>query len=343
MSAPFAHHSTELLARFPFPAVIDNTMYELWKTCPHKFFRATVQGLKPAQRDPETGTLVTARNTHLHFGGALARGLEVTRKSYLRGDGQGESIENGAEALLDFWGTEPLPAPLNRNEANKTLDTALLAHNEYFRHFALDDPLYSIPSEKHVEVSGAAPLPGCRHPTTHEPLLYAGRFDCINSRFGALWGHDDKTTGSNVESPSWQSQWTLTGQFTGYTWLAEQFGFRLSGFLIHGIQILTASLKFAECATPRTPFHVSTWLAQLQFDVQLMLRQYDAFLNSAALDGSWPEPPHPFAQRLGSACHHYNRPCGFLDDVCNQPNPEDWINRAFIIERWNPLERGVDD
>jgi hypothetical protein len=332
----------DLLARFPFPAVIDNSMYELWKTCPHKFFRAIVQGLKPAQRDPESGALRTPSNIHLHFGGALARGLEVTRKAFLNGDGQGEAIDTGAEALMHFWGQETFPDPLTRNEANKTINNCLLAHNDYFRHFSLDDPLHAIPSAEHVEVSGAAPIPSITHPTTSEPILYAGRFDAICSRYGALFGLDDKTTGSNVESAAWQSQWTLAGQFTGYTWLAETWGFRLSGFLIHGIQILTSSMKFAECATPRTPFHVSRWLAQLQFDVREMILQYNAFLAHCSTTGVFDVAPHPFGQRLGGACHHYNRPCGFLDDICNQPNPEDWIDNAFVVERWNPLQRDAD-
>ena len=94
---------------------------------------------------------------------------------------------------------------------------------------------------------------------------------------------------------------------------------------------------------PRTPFHVAQWLAQLQFNVREMMLQHQAFIECCANDGSWLLPPHPFAQRLGSACHHYNRPCGYLDDICDQPNPEDWIDNNFIVERWNPLERGVDD
>lgn len=332
-----------LIEQFPFPAVIDNTMYELWKTCPHKFFRSIVQGLKPAQRDPDTNELVTTTNIHLHFGGALARGLEVTRKSFIRGDGQGEAIGNGAEALLEFWGAAPLPAPTNRNEENKILEAALVAHTDYFAHFPLYDPLHFIPTEQHVEVSGAVPLPNIRHPLTNGPILYAGRFDAICSRLGALYGLDDKTTGSAVDSDTWRSQWTLNGQFTGYTWIAANYGFNLAGFLIHGIQILKSSVKFAEALAPRTPFHVERWLAQLVFDVQLMIRQYNAFIENCEVNGVWSTPPHPFAQRFGSACHHYNRPCGFLDNICDQPRPEDWIDRNYIVERWQPLERAVDD
>lgn len=330
-----------LLARFPFPAVIDNTMRQAWWTCPHLFFRQHVQGLRRRDRDSD-GNVIATKSIHLHFGGALARGLEVTRRAHFHGASELQAVTAGAEALIKEWGSHELPAPSNRNEANKTLASCLLAHDGYFRYFDLADPQHRLgecDGKPLVEVSGALPIPGVLHPVTGEPLLYAGRFDAICSRHNKLWGLDDKSTGSNVDSESWRSQWKLSGQFTGYAWLARAWGFSLDGFLVHGIQVLTETTRYAEAITPRPQWLIDEWVAQLREDVKTMIEQYTVFIGGG--NKKLFSLPHPFGRAYGSACHAYNRPCSYLDDLCAQPNPEDWVSSAFTVERWNPLERNV--
>lgn len=323
-----------------FPAVLDNTMREDWLRCPHFFFRKHIQGLRAAQLTGE-GTVEIPPSIHLHFGGCLARGLEVARRAYVE-DGIDEhaAVLEGASALLTAWGDDSLlPAPTTRNEENKTLANALLALDRYFVEWPLDDPAQAIGSrggKALVEFSGAVPIPGLFHPTTGEPLLYAGRFDAIVDRAGALWGLDDKTTGSNVESEGWRDQWRINGQFTGYTWIAREWGLDLTGFLVHGVQVLKGSTKFAEVITPRAKWQVEQWLAQMKADVAAMLKSW----NDLVFAG---DNPHAYSRLLGSGCVYFNKPCGFLDAICSQPNPEDWIEGNFLIERWNPLRRSVDE
>jgi hypothetical protein len=326
---------------FPFPAVLDNTMREDWLRCPHYFFRRHIQGLRATQLIDGTETLPVS--IHLHFGGCLARGLEVTRRAWVSdGLGEEQSLKAGAEALLIAWGAADMPAPTTRNEEAKSLDNCLLAHDAYFREWPLDDPMQQLgvaEGEPLVEFCGAIPIPGCFHPVSGDPLLYAGRFDGILNR-GALWGLDDKTTGSSVASPGWRSQWKLNGQFTGYTWIAQEWGYSLAGFLIHGIQILKTDIRFAEVIAPRPRWMVETWLKQLQRDVRAMADSY-SILRMQAEDEERANA-HAFTQALGHACVHFNAPCSYLEDLCGQPNPDDWLDK-FTVERWNPLRRAVDE
>lgn len=329
----------EVLSLYPFPRVIDNTLLEDWKTCPHKFFRHRVQGLVPADFG-EPGTAPKLKtNIHLHFGGCMARGLEITRREYAEGAGHGEALALGAAAIVEAWDAAgELPAPRSRSEEIKTLDNCILAHAGYFREWDLDDPLQQVMlvnDKPLVELSGARIIPGCLHPISNEPLLYAGRFDAILDRFGRAVGLDDKTTGGNVEGQSWAETWSLRGQFTGYVWLAAAWGYHIEEFVIHGIQPLKTKCNYAEALEVRPRWMVERWLAQLQADVGTMCHQYLSFIEQAV--GQVPEDPfsHPFGQRFGEACHHFNSPC-LAAPLCKEPNPEDFLDR-YLVQRWDPL------
>jgi len=331
----------ELLALYPFPRVIDNTMYEQWKTCPHKFFRQTVQGLQVAdQGEPGTAPFVKP-SIHLHFGSCMARGLEVTRREYCEGAGYSEALSLGAEAIIKAWDSAgELPSPRTRTEEAKTLDNCILAHSGYFREWDLDDPMQQtmiVDGKPLVELSGARPIPSSKHPVTGEPILYAGRFDAIVDRLGQPIGLDDKTTGGSVDSESWQQQWNLRGQFTGYIWLAEAWGYRIEQFLVHGIQVLKTKINYAEALQVRSWWAVERWLHQLQADVREMCAQYYYFLNFQQPEDHQ-QFAHPFGQRFGEACHHFNQPCAFAT-LCQEPNPEDFLDR-YVVSRWDPLARG---
>jgi hypothetical protein len=322
-------------------------MREEWLRCPHAFFRRHIQGLVklPLVGPGEDLDGASTKSVHLHFGGALARGLEIVRRSWTA-DALPEidCLQRGVDALILFWG-DAVFTPTTRNEEAKTLANAILTLERYFVEWPLDDPMQRVgvrDGEPLVEFSGAAPIPGVYHPTSGDPLIYAGRFDAMIDR-GKLWGLDDKTTGSNVNTDGWRAQWRLAGQFTGYTWLANQYGYGIDAFLIHGVQVLKTQTNFAEVIAPRPPWMVEVWLRQLQADVETMIEQYLSLLdtlNTSRIQKSGYS--HSFPQALGHACVSFNHACTFLDDLCAQPNPDDWLGR-FRVERWDPLRRAVDD
>lgn len=334
-----------ILAQYPFPQVIDNTMMDDWKTCPHKFFRAHVQGLRlgVSVGEPGEARVIFRKSILLHFGRAIARGLEVTRKEYYGGAGEMEAIARGGQAIMALWDAEPdLPEPRTKTEEVKTLDTCLLAHTLYHREWPLDDPSYqfwTVGDNPLVENSGARPIPNTSHPLTGDPLLYAGRFDGVVDR-GAPIGLDDKTTGGRVQGDAWASQWKLRGQFTGYCWLAHSWGYPIEYFLIHGIQPLKTKCNFGEALESRPRWMIERWEAQLIHDVNQMISQYKRFITDPLFDREEPFS-HPFSQRYNDACHHYNSPCAYLP-LCTEPRPEDFED-GYVVQRWDPLERRVEE
>ena len=322
-----------------FPSVIDNTMYERWKSCPHSFWRADIQGLRLAEPGAPGEEPRIRKSIHLHFGTVLAAGLEATRRAWhARPTNYDAALAAGADTISRVWFAEvDLPQPRTFTEEAKTFEACILAHHGYFREWPLDDPrqqVHVLDGKPCVEQSGGAPIPGTVHPDTGEPVGYAGRFDAVLNRDGQLWGLDDKTTGSAVTSESWSHQWRLRGQFTGYCWLAQQWGHPVEWFLIHGIQILKASCKFAEAVEVRPRWMVDRWLHQLQADVHTMCAQYRQ-LSRAEGPAASPEGPHPFGQAFGHACFDYNSPCQF-QTLCAEPRPELFLD-DYVIDRWDPL------
>jgi hypothetical protein len=61
----------------PFPTHIDASMRSSFAACPRKFF------FQYLLRKVPVGTSI-----HLTFGGAMARGLEITRKAFYEGPGE---------------------------------------------------------------------------------------------------------------------------------------------------------------------------------------------------------------------------------------------------------------
>ncbi len=168
-------------ARLPFPALIDSTIRADFAACPHKCFFAYVKNLR-----------LKSSNIHLHFGGCFAHGLEIFRLAYY-GDnlGYSESFARGCKAIIIEWGDFEGPSG-----HNKSLASCLVAFLEYFNqyppHEDLIKPLMTNNGPA-VEFSFALPIPGVFHPETHEPLLYAGRFDMLANFRDAVFVNDEKT------------------------------------------------------------------------------------------------------------------------------------------------------
>jgi hypothetical protein len=312
-----------------FPRAIDATMRSDFLRCPHYFFRRHCQGL----------TTLEGPSIDLWYGGCLAKGLETSRRAYAEGFGPGSAVIAGSTAILKEWGDFQFD-PRTRAQQNKSLQNCLLAHRDYFRQWPLDSDHVRIHlhnGEPCVEFAGAVPIPGAIHPTTGEELLYAGRFDMIGDYQRAIWGVDDKSTGSSVTTRDWSDQWRLRGQFTGYTWIAHEHGLPILGFLIRGIQVLTDSTRLAEAISPRPQWMVDKWLATLQADVSRMVDMWEwsTTLRSEGYDERFREADFP--QILDAGCFSYNRPCEYMP-LCSAEHPERWLD-TYRVNRWNPLER----
>ena len=299
-----------------FPPVIDSTMRSSFLLCPHHFFRRHCQGLVVPRE---------AISVHLHFGGCLARGLEATRRSYHSTGSPEEAVLRGTEALIQHWGDYIPPIDPTRSEATKTLDACVLALHDYFVEWPLaTDPVQIavIEQEPCIEFSGAIPIADLRHPVTNEPLLYSGKFDLLGVFENAHWGLDDKTTGYAVSN--WADQWKLRGQFTGYSYIAREWGVPLAGFLVRGIQPLARSTRLIPTVLiSMPPWKLDQWMAQLIHDVQRMLSYWET--------GKWP-------QILDAGCYRYNRTCEFMP-LCSSPHPERWEGE-YNVEHWDPIPRG---
>lgn len=316
---------TATLAKPVFPRVIDATMRSDWRSCPHKFFRRHVQGLAK----PST-------NVHLHFGAAVASGLEAARRVYCAGNSADVSMLAGCQALIAAWGSYE-PVARTRSEANKTLENALGALTAYFHEWPLDeDPvqIHRHAGEPCVEFSFALPIPGSRHPDTGELMLYCGRFDFIGDYDAAVWGVDDKTTSSSPNNDYWRTQWKLRGQFSGYCWGAREYGMPIKGFIVRGMGVKTASVECGWALAPRPTWMVDQWLLQLQDDVAQMATQYEALVGTA----HFTDKPlgHAFPQAFADACSDFGG-CAFLD-LCSEQYPDTWLD-DYVVSRWNPLER----
>ncbi len=313
------------VAATAFPRVLDATMLSDWRSCPHKFFRRHVQGLVR----PRT-------NVHLHFGACVARGLEVARRTYWETRDTGDALHCACEAVIESWGGFEPPVAPTRTEAAKTLSACLAAIQSYLAEWSLDtDPfqIHEHMGQPCIEWSGAWPIPGSRHPETGEPLLYAGRFDLIGDFQHSTWGLDDKTTGSSPDSDMWRNQWKLRSQFSGYAWLARQYGIPLKGFIVRGLGILKTDIKLGWALAPRPDWLVDRWLAQLRDDTEKMCHQYTSYEIDG---GAFKTNGHAYPQVFDSACADFGG-CTYLD-LCSSEHPDDWLSE-FEVSRWDPLVR----
>jgi hypothetical protein len=312
-----------------FPRVIDATMRSDWHKCPHAFFRRHCQGLSR----PRT-------NVHLHFGGCLAAGLEAARREFYASGDCSDALHLGCERIIAAWGEFTTPEHPTRTEANKTLAACLHALQSYLAEWPLDiDPfrIHTHAGQPCIEWSGAVPIPGSSHPDTGEPILYAGRFDLIGDYQHAIWGLDDKTTGIDPNNESWRQQWKLRGQFTGYAWLAREYGIPLRGFIVRGVGVLSASIRLGWALAPRPPWMIDRWLHQLQDDTEQMVQQYE--YGNLDWAGPFISIVHPFPQVFDTACADFGG-CSFTD-LCSSEHPEDWEDQ-FTVQRWDPLVRQED-
>lgn len=294
-----------------FPAVIDSTMRAEFVTCPVKFYYSFIRKLG-----------VGGGSVDLIAGGAFARGLEVVRKAvWVEKKPFPTALSEGMTAAIAEWGSFVCPA----HKTQKNIDRVVQALEFYFQRWPIDTdpirPYFWAEDKPAVEFTFAIPLP-ILHPTTGEPIIYAGRTDMIGIYNGQIFGVDEKTT--SQLGPTWGTKWNLRSQFTGYCWAARQHNLPVAGWIVRGISFLKTTFGAAESIQFRPDWAVERWYEQLLVDIEQMIK-------------CWRE--NRWSHNLADACESYGG-CTF-QRLCESEDPESWITGSgeFSTRDWNPLHR----
>lgn len=298
---------TEPIKAF-FPRVIDSSMLGAWRSCRQKFFREYIQHWKPR-----------GESVHLIAGGAYAAGLEEARRAfYERGLPTEEAEFLGAEKLREVYGSFIAPPG-----SPKTVDGMVGALDFYFANYPMAHdsarPATMPGGRLGIEFSFAEPLP-VLHPESGEPIIFAGRADMVVDLAKSLYIEDDKTTGQM--GSTWDRQWEMRGQFTGYCWAARQIGLDVAGVLIRGVAIRKTGYDTMQPLTYRAEFEVDRWIRQTVRDIEEMKRCW--------AEGYWD-------WNLDEACTAYSG-CQFLNP-CKSAQPDDWLTQQFEQRVWDPQMR----
>ncbi len=215
--------------RPPLPDVIDSTMLADFISCPTKYYYAFMRKLGPVYPSVD-----------LVCGGAYAKGLETIRKGFYGPDkaSQTEALKAGMmDALLEYGDLEP-PEEKEQKSADRVC-TALASYLDRYP-LATDhlQPYMNKDGLPTVEFTFSMPTE-IKHPTTGNPIIYAGRFDMVGVYQSQLWVVDDKTT--SQLGPTWARQWQLRGQFIGYTRACREFKLPVVGACVRGTSFLKKS------------------------------------------------------------------------------------------------------
>lgn len=296
-----------------FPRVITSTMRENFSRCPAKFKYETLIGLVPKGQP----------SVHLVAGAAYAAGLEALRSEFYTSNDYDKAVALGLEALIRTYGAEDPP-----EGSIKTLDRTIAAYIEHLVQYppATDHIRPSVGAAgPRVEFSFVLELP-FRHPTTHEPLLFQGRFDQLAEFNGALFVFDDKTTGSL--SKWWRQQWDLRSQITAYVCGAQTLGYNVIGAVIRGMSILKTKCDTQEAITHRPQWMIDRWKERLIYDTQRMLDM-------------WHKNYWPNAGEENGGCTTYGL-CNFYS-LCTVETPDHYIDSMYDRLRWDPVEREMKE
>jgi hypothetical protein len=302
--------AVDLRVRGPFPRVLDNTMVTTFIECPTRFKYRHIHHL------------IRGIGIDLHAGAVFAKGMEVARRAIWGPDklSVDDALKRAFIGMAHEWGkveTDP--------DEVKSFPRVFGALEYYFTAAfpPVTDHIQPIIDEATgqpwVEWNGTLPLP-INHPETGEPLLYTGRFDMFGRLRGERMVILDEKTAQQLGS-QWNARWRLRSQFSGYVWLAREYGHMIDTALIRGIAFYKHNYGHTEAIMYRQQWHIDMWYQNLLRVVQRMVDQY----NSGTFDLA-----------LGEACGAWGG-CMF-QDLCDTPDPNSWVSQ-YKVEEWNPLLR----
>jgi hypothetical protein len=314
-----------------FPVVIDSSMRTDYSSCPRKFYYRHLLGLQSL-----------GVNIHLNAGGAYADAMEVFRKAFYGDDVSFEDAQAlGVLALIKTYG-DPDFEPSEAKQWYRMIDAFLSYLATYPPATDYVKP-YMEKGNPAVEYSFALPVDDehLAHPDTDDPLLFVGRFDMLAMMNGTMFVLDDKTTSRLGQQ--WSMQWDLRSQFTGYCWGAQQFGHPVGGAIIRGTAILKTKITHAEAIVYRPQFMIDRWKKRLVIDCTAMVDAYmDLFIPTTDETGKLLtlDDCFPCLGEESGACASYSG-CSYKM-LCESPNPENWVEGNFEVNRWDPT-RGAGD
>lgn len=297
-----------------FPTTVDSTMMRVAKSCPRKFYNEFLLSRVAKGLSPD-----------LNAGKAWAKAHEVFRTSYYSGAlGFEDSLVHAYIALTEEFGDEEYDPPKDNPKQYERLLEALIAYyyEEYPPTFDDHQPLL-IDGKPAVEFSFAEPIEEVLHPETGEPILYAGTFDMLSQKSGALnYIFDDKTT--KQMGPKWSSLWRLRSQFIGYVWGARKWGYKTQGAWVRGCAIKKNSIEFADAPVNIPQYLVEEWYENLVHELRYLISLW--------------EQGH-FPKNLDEACSQYGG-CQY-QEICELPDSQASIflndDASFEDRNWNPV------
>ncbi len=300
-----------------FPRIITSSLRETFNSCHTKFYKETICGIAPK-----------GQNIHLEFGSAYASALEVFRVAYY-GDEYADlptderfsnSVTDGFIAMMVKWG-EYTPD----EKETKTFERLTGAYIEYLVTFppATDHIQPSMFEGKpRVEFSFIFEIPGCQHPVTGDPLLFAGRFDMLGDFNGGLFIFDDKTTGAM--GATWSRQWDLRSQFSAYCYGAKINDHKVVGAIIRGMCVLKTMFKTQEVIVHRPNWMLERWKTRLIWDTKRMIQMWH--------DDYWPNT----GEESGACSNYGGCPMKLL---CQSVNEDAFRDAHYKEYRWDPVAR----
>jgi len=309
----------------PFPRQIDSTAHKDLDACAYKFYLSTIRKL----------TKTGATNTHLHFGGCLAHGLEIYRKSFYtpgtETSGKADiALALATKSIIHEWGNyipsenEPISAQ------QKTLENCILALDGYFKEYPPHEDIIQpkiVNNEPTVEFNFAVPFPDIEHPEGG-PVIYTGRFDMLGTYGGADFIDDEKTTYQLGQS--WANQWKRAGQITGYCWSAASYGHNIQGAFIRGLGIQKSGIKHMMVIEHRPEWMVKEWLDIVQTNISRAIAIWKEDNGDGAIWRSH--------RSVGNACSEYGG-CSYLSP-CTWEDPEPDLEISYTLNTWDPLDKG---
>lgn len=304
---------------FTFPEAVDSTMLSAFGACPQKFFLEFLLGRAPL-----------GKSIHLHAGGAFAKALEVARMGFYKdGLSQDAALEAAYVAFTKFWGDYEAPEREYKDYTNMWG-----AVDRYFQEYPMESDLFQPVMMDNgapaVEFRFSIPMLH-RHPDTGNPVMFAGRLDQLSTDTpGTCYAQDEKTT--KALGGSWPYQWSMRGQFYGYTYAARQYGYPCQGALIRGVAIQQTQYGFAEHLEFFTDDQLERWWTHANKKLGHMIEMYeDAQLRLE--QGKLRSMHDTFTMSFGDACSSYGG-CQYTD-LCKTSEP--WHIYSHYDKRvWNP-------